>query len=237
MNYLILGVNGAIGKSIFNELYNSDDNFILTYNSNKPNLSQKNTFLFQLNFNNFDKSIENIKKIIKKFKQIDVVINNVGNANPFKDVINLKKSDLDNSMNINFYSPYFIILEVLKKNLKSKSSLNVINISSNTIKFYGSQNNTSYLISKNALEIGLLNLSKIFIKNKIKINIIRPGLLKTNMKKNLKNYSHKNFVDRKKLIPIGKLGEPSDISNLVSFLTSKKNKFIFGQILTVSGGE
>ena len=38
-------------------------------------------------------------------------------------------------------------------------------------------------------------------------------------------------------MPIGKLGDPKDISNMVSFLASDKCKFTFGQIFTVSGGE
>ena len=45
MNYIILGINGEIGKSIFNEIYNKDDNFILTYNLQRPNIKKK-TFFF-----------------------------------------------------------------------------------------------------------------------------------------------------------------------------------------------
>ena len=41
MNYLILGINGEIGKSIFNEIYNENDNFITTYNSKMPNIKKK----------------------------------------------------------------------------------------------------------------------------------------------------------------------------------------------------
>ena len=95
-------------------------------------------------------------------------------------------------MNINFYSPLFIILENIKNNLNLKSKLNIINVSSNTIKFFGSQKNAPYLISKSALEVALLNLSKSFTKRNIKINIIRPGLINTNMRTKLK-ITQKNF--------------------------------------------
>ena len=46
MNYLILGINGDIGKSIFENLYNEKDNFILTYGNKRPNLKKKNIFLY-----------------------------------------------------------------------------------------------------------------------------------------------------------------------------------------------
>lgn len=237
MNYLILGINGEIGKAIFEELYNTKDNFILTYNSKKPNLKNKNIFLHHINFENIEKNKVKIKKIINKFRRIDVVINNIGNANPYKDILKIKQSEFNKSMKINFYSPLYLLLEIIKNSLILKSKLNIVNISSNTIKFFGSKNNMPYLVSKNALETSLLNLSKSFTKNNIKINIVRPGLIKTDMKFKVKNYSKQNFLKRKKLVPLGKLGTPKDIANIVSFLVSDKSQFIFGEIFTVSGGE
>ena len=237
MNYIILGINGAIGRSILNNIYNPRDNFILTYHSKKPNIKKKNIFLFNIDFSKPNKLKSKIIKIIKKFKKIDVLINNVGNANPYKDILKVKLSEIENSMKINFYSPLTITLLVLKNNIKFNKKLNVINISTNTIKFFGSRKNLPYLVSKNALETALLNLSKQYSKKLIKINIIRPGVIESKMKNNIKNYSKKDFVERKKLIPVGKAGMPIDISNAVNFLISDKSNFVYGQILTISGGE
>lgn len=237
MNYLFLGVNGGIGKSIFNEIYNKEDIFILTYCSKKPSINKKNIFLFKIDFNKNGDVKNKIYKIIKKFKKIDILINNVGNGNPFKSSLETKINEIEQSMRINFYSPLSIILQFLKKSLTEKRMLNIINISTNTIKFYGSNNNLPYLVSKNALEIALLNLSKIYSKKLIKINIIRPGLIDSNKRIKIKNYTRKNFLKRQKLVPIGKAGDPEDIANMVNFLISNKSKFIFGQTFTVSGGE
>lgn len=181
--------------------------------------------------------LNKISEIIKNFKSIDILINSVGNANPYKSALEMKLNEIEQSMRINFYSALFIILQVIKKSIKIKKKLNIINISSNTIKFYGSNNNLPYLVSKNALEVALLNLSKTYSRKLIKINIIRPGLIDSNKKNNLKNYSQKIFLKRQKLVPIGKAGDPEDISNLVNFLISNNSKFIIGQIFTVSGGE
>ena len=135
MNYLILGINGDIGKSIFENIYNEKDNFVLTYGNTKPNIKKKNIFLYKLNFKLVEKNIIKINKILKKFKDIDVVINNVGDSNPFKNLLKIKPKELENSLKINFYSAYFIILQVLKNRLKKDKHLNIINLSSNTIKY------------------------------------------------------------------------------------------------------
>ena len=73
MNYLILGINGEVGKAIFKALYNSNDKFILTYISKKSKLKNKNIFLYQLNFEKVENNISKIIKILRKFKKIDTV--------------------------------------------------------------------------------------------------------------------------------------------------------------------
>ena len=50
MNYLILGINGEIGKSIFNEIYNEKDNCITTYNSYMPNIKKKKCLPSKIRF-------------------------------------------------------------------------------------------------------------------------------------------------------------------------------------------
>ena len=209
----------------------------MTYNSKKPSINKKNIFLYKIDFNKKN-DVENIiSKIIKKYNKIDILINNVGNGNPYKSTLVTKINEIEQSMRINFYSPLSIIIQILKKSLEKKKRLNIISISTNTIKFYGSDKNLPYLVSKNALEMALLNLSKTYSKRQIKINIVRPGLIDSNKKIKVKNYSRKNFLRRQKLVPTGKAGDPEDIANVIKFLISNKSKFIFGQIFTVSGGE
>tara|TARA_B110000305_G_C19403512_1_gene621441 strand:- start:1072 stop:1785 length:714 start_codon:yes stop_codon:yes gene_type:complete len=237
MNYLILGINGDIGKSIFENLYNEKDNFILTYGNKRPNLKKKNIFLYKLNFKLVEKNIIKINELLKKFKDIDVVINNVGDSNPFKSLLKIKPKELENSLKINFYSAYFVILQILKNRLKKNKPLNIINLSSNTIKYLGSDKNLPYLVSKNALEIALLNLSKIYSWKKIKINIIRPGVIKTKKSTKINNYTKNIFLKRVTKIPVGQAGNPRDISNYVKYLIDDKSKFIFGQVITIAGGE
>lgn len=237
MNYLIFGVNGDIGKTIFQDLYNREDTFILTYSNSRPKIKKKNVFLYKLNFRFIEKSIAQSKIILKKFKYIDVVVNNVGDSNPFKNILNLKPKDVEISLKINFLSVYFLILEILKNQLKKKKPLNVVSISSNTIKYLGSDKNSPYLLSKNALEVGLLNLSKNFSNKKIKINIIRPGVIRTKKSTKINNYNNKMLSKRISKIPIGKAGSPKDISNCVKYLVDDKSNFTFGQVIAIAGGE
>lgn len=237
MNILILGINGEIGESLFRSIYNKNDFFILTYNKKRPSIKYKNIILKKINFNIVENSNNKVIDLLKKFKTIDVVINNVGDSNPFKDVFALKINELNKSLRINFSSIYFSILSIIKSQIKKRLSLSIIHISTNTIKYYGSNKNLPYLISKNAMETALLNLSKLFSKNKIKINIIRPGLINNKKSTKVLGYNDRLFKKREKLVPIKKAGRAQDIANLVNFLMNKNSQYIYGQIISVSGGE
>lgn len=97
--------------------------------------------------------------------------------------------------------------------------------------------NFPYFISKLTLENSLMYISKHFTKENVRINIIRPGLIKTKKTTKLMGYLDKNFIKREKLVSLGKSGTSQDIVELVKFLIEEKSSYIVGQIISVSGGE
>ena len=235
MNILILGINGDIGHAIFKKIYNQKDEYYLTYSKKKPNVNYKNVNFIKIDF----LKLEALETSLKKLKNIffDIIINNVGDSNPYKKFEKLNFLEIKKSLNINFLSPMKIIFELIKKAIIKKKSIYIINISSNTIKFIGSKNNLPYFLSKNSLDSFLIYISKHYSKNKIKVNIIRPGLIRTKKTTPLKNYSVSIFKKREKIVPIGKAGSADDIANLVNFLLQESSKYICGQIISVAGGE
>ena len=235
MNILLLGVNGDIGKSILEKIYSKENTYFLTFNKKKPQLKKKNLKYIKIDFSkkiNVNKQI----KFLNKFN-FSIVINNVGDSNPYKNFISLSDREIYKSFEVNFFTPFKIIFSILKKNIKLKKKLNIISISSNTIKFLGSEKNFPYFISKYALEASLKFISHKFSKKKIRTNIIRPGLIKVKKTTKLLGYSQKNFKKRETLIPSGNAGKPEDISNLVKFLSEERSNYIYGQVISVSGGE
>lgn len=237
MNYLITGASGGIGKEIFREIYTNKDKFFLFYNKKKIISHKRNIFSFKIDFKNLNHLEKTIKKILTKIKNFDCIINCAGNAHPFKEFFNTSTNEIKDNIDINLISNLIILRESIKRNIKNNKSLTIVNLSSNTISFNGSQKNIPYLCSKVAMEATIKNLSKHYSKFKIRINNIRPGVIDSGMTKNLKGYDNKRFKKRISLIPGKKPGSPIDITSLVKFLLSDKSKFIYGQTISVSGGE
>jgi len=236
MNYLITGSSKGIGKNIYENLANDYDNFLLLGNNNIKTSKIKNIVKHKLDLNNFKQIIPILNSFIKKFGVFDNIILCAGTAGELNKFGKININNLEKVFRVNFLSNIFI-LNYLWKYLKSKKTTNIILISSNTVKFIGSEKNFSYFLSKSNLESQALYLAKIGAKYNININLIRPGVVDSNMHLNVKNYSNKDFKDRLSKIPRKQTISKEEISALVEFLCSNISKSISGNIFTISGGE
>ena len=124
------------------------------------------------------------------------------------------------------------MVEYFKKNkLKDTSIVNVGSI----VGKRGFSHLSGYASTKTALE-GLTRSLAIELANeKIRINIVNPGFIKTSyFNKFKKNKELYNWTLKK--TPLRKWGESSDVSELILFLLSDKSKYINGQSISIDGG-
>ena len=176
--------------------------------------------------------IEDICNYISDLKKIDVLINNA--SINFKNLlINLKKDDYDKLINININAYTFICKAAVKKMLENKTKGRIVNISSivsNRV-FAG---RTPYSMSKHAI-IGLSKtLSQEYSKYGILSNSVSPGFTLTDLTKSM--LSERKILNLTSRIPIGRMANPKDISNVVIYLCSKYNTYITGQNIICDGG-
>jgi 3-oxoacyl-[acyl-carrier protein] reductase len=92
---------------------------------------------------------------------------------------------------------------------------------------------TAYSASKAAL-VGLTKaLSKELGRSGIRVNCVAPGVIDTDMLAGFSPEDRRDLVER---TPLGRLGTPEDVAELVAFLCSDKASFITGEIISVGGG-
>ena len=98
---------------------------------------------------------------------------------------------------------------------------------------YGASCEAAYSASKAAL-IGLTKaLAKELGPSGIRVNCVAPGVIDTDM------LARFDFADRQALVdetPLGRLGTPEDVAELIAFLASDRASFITGQVVACSGG-
>ena len=233
-NILILGASSDIGLRTV-EYFLSKNWFVYAhYNNNLKCFkslkhSKKNLKPLKLNFND-QKQINKFCKFLSN-KNISSCVNLVG----YIDNKSFKNSNLESlikSLKINTLIPLFIQRALIPLMIKNEFG-RFLNISSIGVKYGGSKFTFNYSFSKHALEYIPSHFKNLAKKN-VFINTLRIGVVNTKL---LKSVRGKNIKKRVKLIPIGRMAEPKEMSQIIYDLASEKNTYITGEKITIAGGE
>ena len=165
---------------------------------------------------------------------IDVLVNNANFVRyiPFE---NLSEEEWDKTFQVNLKAAFQLSRAAFPIMSKKKNG-RIINISSGGWKYGGGKATVHYSASKAALEALTMAFAKIGAPHNVLVNAIRPGATKT--PGYLQRYPNTSaFSARVNLVPLKRLAEPSEISNMVLFLASSKSSFTTNTIISVAGGE
>jgi 3-oxoacyl-[acyl-carrier protein] reductase len=231
---ILTGGSRGIGLSILEKLcsYNSK---VLIIGSNYENLliakeKYPSILIEKLNLQDHNKIIENFSGYVEKLGGLDILINNAGIT---KDnlAIRMNMEEWNKVININLTSSFLLSQQAIKFMIKNKKG-SIINISS-VVGHTGNPGQVNYSSSKAGMVAMSKTLAREYGKKNIRINCISPGFIKTDMTSVLKD-DHKNMLLDQ--IPLGKMGNSEDISNVVSFLASDYSRYITGETIHVNGG-
>jgi NAD(P)-dependent dehydrogenase (short-subunit alcohol dehydrogenase family) len=163
--------------------------------------------------------------------KIDVLVNNAGVNNP-KPLSEIDFPDIDWAFNINLIAPLNITRTVVPHMIDNNWG-RVINIGS-ILGEISREFRSIYSITKSGL-VGMTRAhSAEFAKFGVLVNCVAPGYLDTDLTR--KNLGPLGMQEISKQIPVGHLGSPRDIAEIVSYLASESSSFITGQVFTVDGG-
>jgi len=173
-----------------------------------------------------------INTVYDMFHGLDILINCAGvyNQNLIQDVL---LTDLQNAFNVNVVGP----VNTMKNSicyLKEAPYGRIINIGSFAADVC-LPGTAAYSMSK----AGLVALTKVVAKEvapyRITANVVQPGTFDSDV--GMVSHFHRDVVDRlRRLTPIGRLGNLSEISSLVTFLCSPHSSYINGAVINVDGG-
>lgn len=233
---IITGGSRGIGKSIVKYLA-KDYNIVLNYNKSEEQAKQIKEELckegndvvnFKADVSKRDEAKKLVEFAVNKFGNIDILVNNAGisQVKVFNDITD---EDWENMMHNNLYSTFYMCQEVSKYMIRQKSGC-IINISS-IWGLTGASCESHYSVAKAGVDALTKSLAKEFGPSNIRVNGIAPGIIDTDMNKNLNNQEIKNIIDE---IPLERMGTGIDIAKCVEWLVN--DDYVTGQIISVNGG-
>lgn len=167
---------------------------------------------------------------IKQFGGIDVLVNNAA-IRPSYDLVNDDEADFHRIMDVNLHGPFWLTRACLP-GMIDKGWGRIINFTGMNAQ-QGYPGKSAASISKHAVWGLTKSIAKEYGRAGVTANIISPGTI-------LGEAEDPGFAGRyetlKEQNPSGRLGAPSDIARMVSYLVSDDAGFVNGQLMQVNGG-
>lgn len=169
--------------------------------------------------------------VVKVFKKIDIWINNAG-IYPQKRIVDMSEKEWELIMNINLKS-VFMSSKVVSK-LMGESGGGVILNASSYAALIPSAGSGAYAASKSAVLSLTKTLAAELAPLNIRVNAYIPGVIETDLTKDIIKSSHDKLIEQ---LALHKIGTPLDVANGIVFLASDAAQYITGTYLEISGGK
>ncbi|WP_370518796.1 SDR family oxidoreductase, partial [Sulfurovum sp. bin170] len=222
---LVTGATGSLGEAIVKEFAKQGYFVYIHYNSNEE---KAKTILKEIDncgeILTFD--IRDRESVNEKLKEIevDVLVNNSGIT---KDNLFFWMTDeeWEDVMDINVNGMFRVTKALLPKLIKKKNCA-IINISS-VSGIVGNAGQTNYSASKGAIISFTKSLALELGRYKIRVNCVAPGLIESEMTKDLDKSIAKS-------IPLRRYGDPKEVAHAVYFAST--NTYMTAETINISGG-
>lgn len=182
------------------------------------------------------------KKVEKTYGRVDILVSNAGiwDINPIvKRVEDVDEASYDKVTEINVKGTILCCKHVVP--FFRRAGGGSIVIISSIGGLIGGHKNPAYIMSKHAV-IGLTrNMAVDYAMENIRVNAVCPGLINTDLTSHLfRSYARGDIEKLKedllKSYPVGRMGTPEEVANVVAFVASDEASYMFGSIVVVDGG-
>lgn len=237
---LVTGASRGIGRAIALDLAANGATVVINYHSSvdaaqavvaEIEAQGGTATAVQADVSDFEAAQALVKAALEQYGQIDILVNNAGTTRDTL-LMMMKEEQWDLVLDTNLKSVFNCCKAVTRPMVRRKKGGRIINISS-VSGIVGLPGQTNYSASKAGM-IGFTKaLSKELGSRQITVNAVAPGFVPTDLTADLPaelvNWAISNT-------PLGRLGEPTEVAHMVTFLASDKASFITGEVIRVDGG-
>ncbi|XP_021861588.2 glucose and ribitol dehydrogenase [Spinacia oleracea] len=172
-----------------------------------------------------------VEKVVKKFKRIDVLVNNAGTQYFTNNIEDISEKQIRLSFEINFFAPFFLAKHSLKYMKEGGSIINTVSV----VAYRGEEKLVDYSCTKGALVTFTRSLGVQLINRGIRVNGVAPGPIWTPL--HVASLPVERIVSLGSYAPMDRAAEPFEVAPSYVFLASNEcSSYFTGQVLHPNGG-
>jgi 3-oxoacyl-[acyl-carrier protein] reductase len=170
------------------------------------------------------------KDVLSRLGKIDVLVNNAGITRDTL-LMRMTEDDWDTVLRVNLKS-VFNCTQVVSRSMIKQRGGRIVNVSS-VVGQMGNPGQANYAASKAGIMGFTRSIAREVAGRGITVNAVAPGFINTEMTAVLPDKVKESFLQQ---IPMGRMGEPEDVAEVVYWLCSDAAKYVTGQVVHVNGG-
>ena len=242
---LVTGGGRGVGKGISRSLAAAGASVAVNYRRDEESAAETvreiealggKAIAFSASVDDYEQNARMVADIERDLGPVSILVNNAGIASRGRSVVDTDPEEMRRVVATHAFGPHYLAALTLPK-MRTLGRGDIVMISSVATRSLG-PNGAPYNMGKTAMEALAYTLAKEEREHGIRVNIVAPGLVDTDMGQRLIK-AVQGVEDIRSLdqsMPFGRVCQPEDVANVVRFLVSDENSYLTGERLYCDGG-
>ncbi len=185
---------------------------------------------YQLDVTDSESVSRLVSDVLGDSGRIDILVNNAGVTSD-NLLVRMKEEEWDKVVNTNLKGTFNCTKAVARTMLKQRGG-KIVNIAS-VVGVIGNAGQANYCAAKAGIIGFTKSIARELASRNITVNCVAPGLILSAMTDSLPDTTKEELL---RLIPLGRMGKPEDVAEVVKFLASPASDYITGEVIRSDGG-
>ena len=242
---LVTGGGRGVGKGISLSLAAAGASVAVNYRRDEESAAETvreiealggKAIAFSASVDDYEQNAQMVADIERDLGPVSILVNNAGIASRGRSVVDTDPEEMRRVVATHAFGPHYLAALTLPK-MRTLGRGDIVMISSVATRSLG-PNGAPYNMGKTAMEALAYTLAKEEREHGIRVNIVAPGLVDTDMGQRLIK-AVQGVEDIRSLdqsMPFGRVCQPEDVANVVRFLVSDENSYLTGERVYCDGG-